>query len=266
MLRSVLLKMLHDLWRATLIWTGLSALLAAFYLSLYPSIGAVEEMRQLLDAMPPELRAMFAPAGADLGTPAGYLNVELFSFVLPLLVAAITLTIGGGATAGEEERGTLELLLANPIRRWRIVLEKALRMGMLSAVYCLGIWIALAITAALMSIDISLDRIAAALASVWLLGLVLGGVAMLVGALTGKRALSLGVGLGIAVAGFFVNALGPLADVLEPWQPLSPHYHYLGYDPLTHGLDLQHALILGIVAVILVGLAAALFERRDLRA
>jgi ABC-2 type transport system permease protein len=266
MLRSVFFKMLHDLWRATLVWTLLSGLLAGFYLSLYPSIGSVEEMRGLLESMPPELRAMFAPEGADLSTPAGYLNIELFTFVLPLLVAAITLTIGGGATAGEEERGTLELLLANPIPRWRVVAEKAIGMAVLSAVFCAGIWTSLAVTARVSSIDIALDRIGAALVSVWLLGLVLGSVALLVGALTGKRVLGIGLGLGIAVAGFFVNALAPLADVLEPWQPLSPHFHYLGYDPLTNGLDAGHALVLAATALILVVVAAVVFERRDLRA
>ena len=126
MLRSVALKMLHDQWRILAVWSVLAAILAAFYLSLYPSIGSVDEMRRLLDAMPPELRAMFSIEGADLGTPAGYLNMELFTFMLPLIVAAVTVTAGSGATAGEEERGTLELLLANPIGRWRIVVEKAL--------------------------------------------------------------------------------------------------------------------------------------------
>ena len=65
MLGGVWLKMLHDQWRMLAVWTVLTGLLAGFYLSLYPSIGAVEEMRSLLEAMPPELRAMFSAEGAD---------------------------------------------------------------------------------------------------------------------------------------------------------------------------------------------------------
>ena len=112
----------------------------------------------------------------------------------------------------------------------------------------------------------SLGRVAAALVSVWLLGAVIGAVALLVGALTGNRTLAIGTGLTVAVVGFFVNALAPLTDVLEPWQPLSPHYHYLGYDPLTRGLDFGHAAVLAVTAVVLTLLAALAFERRDLRA
>lgn len=266
MLRSVALKMLHDQWRPLAVWTVLAGLLAGFYLSLYPSIGAVEEMEQLLAAMPPELRAMFSPESANLSTAAGYLNIELFSFILPLIVMAVTLTGAGGATAGEEERGTLELLLANPVRRSRIVVEKAIGTAVLSALVCAGIGLALAVTARAIGIDLALDRVAGALVSAWLLGQALGGVALLVGALTGSRVMSIGIGLVVAVAGFFVNALAPISDVLEPWRPLSLHYHYLGYDPLTNGLDPEHATVLAVVAVVLVVAAGFAFERRDLRA
>jgi ABC-2 type transport system permease protein len=266
MLRNVALKMLHDQWRMIAIWTVLTGLLAGFYLSLYPSIGSVDEMRQLLDAMPPELRAMFSSENADISTPAGYLNIELFTFMLPFIVMAVTLTAGAGATAGEEEHGTLELLLANPIPRWRIVAEKALGSAILAAILCAGVWVALALSAQLMAIEIALDNVAGALVSVWLLGCAIGGVALLMGALTGSRVAAIGVAVGVAVAGFFVNALAPLADGLKPLRPFSPHYHYMGYDPLTNGLDAGHALVLAATSVVLVVAAAIAFERRDLRA
>ena len=265
MLRSIFAKVLHDQWRVLLAWTALSGLLAGFYLSLYPSIGAVDETRQMLESMPPALRAMFVAEGTDISTPAGYLNVELFTFVVPLLVLAITLTSAGGATAGEEERGTLELLLANPVPRWRIVLEKFAGTLVLAAILCAGIWIALAATAWLASIDIALDRVAAALASAWLLATAMGAVALALGALTGSRMLAIGIGLAVVVAGVFVNALAPLADVLAAWRPLSPHFHYIGYDPLANGLDPAHASVLAGTTVVLVVVAMVAFERRDLR-
>jgi len=105
MLPSVFGKVVHDQWRATLAWAVASAALAAFYLALYPSLGGVAELRAMLEAMPPELRAIFLTEGLDLGTPAGYLNMELFSFVLPLVVAGYGVAVGSAAIAGEEERG-----------------------------------------------------------------------------------------------------------------------------------------------------------------
>jgi ABC-2 type transport system permease protein len=216
--------------------------------------------------MPPELRALFAAESADISTPAGYLNIELFTFVLPLIVLAVTLAGGGGATAGEEERGTLELLLANPVRRWRIVLEKALGTGLFAAIVCAGVWVGLAATARLGDIDIALDHVAGTLASVWLLACSFGGLALLIGALTGSRGGAIGIALAVAVVAFFVNALAPLSDVLEPWRPISPYFHYIGYDPLSNGLDPGHAGLLALVTVGFVLAAAFAFERRDLHA
>jgi ABC-2 type transport system permease protein len=261
---SVVAKVVHDQWRPVLIWTVLSGILAAFYLALYPSIGAVEEMQKLLESMPPALRAMFAAEGVDIGTPAGYLNIELFAFMLPLLVFAVALTAGGGATAGEEERGTLELLLANPLPRWRVVVEKFLALAIAVTVFAVGIWLALAITSSVADIDLDLARVAAALTSTALLGLAVGSLAVALGALTGSRVLSMGLALVVAVAGFFINALGPLVEALDAWRGVSLVYHYIGYDPLANGLDATHAAVLlaSSLAFLLVALVA--FERRDL--
>ena len=266
MLRSVFAKVVHDQWRVLLAWSALSGGLAAFYLSLYPSIGAIDEMRRLLESMPEALRALFAAEGVDISTPAGYLNIELFAFMIPLLVLAMTLTAGGGATAGEEERGTLELLLANPVPRWRVVVEKFAGMAFLGAGVAAGIWIGLALTAGALSIDLALDKVFATLVSAWLLGLAVGSLAMLLGALTGSRLVSIGVALAVAVLGFLVNALSPLVDLLEPWRAVSLQYHYIGYDPLANGLDPGHAAVLAAASLVLLALAVLAFERRDLHA
>ena len=263
---SIVAKVLHDQWRALAVWTVLSGILAGFYLSLYPSIGAVEQMQQLLDSMPPAIRAIFAAEGVDIGTPAGYLNVELFTFMLPLLVMAVALPVAAGATAGEEERGTLELLLANPVPRWRIAVEKFIAMTVEIAVVVAGIWIALALTARAGGIDLAIDRVGAALASVGLLGLVIGAIAMAIGAFTGSRMLSIGIALAAAVGGFFVNVLSPLVEGLKAFRFLSPHFHYIGYDPLANGLDAGHAVILLLATGVMLGIAVLAFERRDLRA
>jgi ABC-2 type transport system permease protein len=263
---SIVGKVLHDQWRVLAVWTVVSGVFAAFYLSLYPSIGAVEQMRQLLDSMPPALRAMFAAEGVDIGTPAGYLNVELFTFMVPLLVLAVSLPAAGGATAGEEERGTLELLLANPIPRWRVAVEKFIAIVVETAIVVAGIWIALALTARVAGIDLALDRVAAALASAAILGLVIGALAMAIGAVSGSRMLSIGIALAVAVGGFFINALAPLVEGLKAWRVISPHYHYIGYDPLANGLDAGHAVIRLVATGVVLGFAVLAFERRDLRA
>ena len=73
--------------------------------------------------MPATLRSLFAATGADMSTPVGYIQIELMSFMGPLLVILYAVLAGSAAVAGEEDRHTLDLLLANPVSRagscWR---------------------------------------------------------------------------------------------------------------------------------------------------
>jgi len=219
----------------------------------------------MLEAMPPELRAIFLTEGLDLGTPAGYLNMELFSFVLPLVVAGYGVAVGSAAIAGEEERGTLDLLLANPIPRWRVVVEKSAALAVGMAIVVGAIWIGLAVTAALMEIDLDLGRVGSGLASGGLLGIAIGMLALLLGALTGRRTLSLALGMAALVVAWVINAMSPLVEALEPWRPVSPVYHYVGYDPLTNGFDATHAAALVAMALVSLAVAVVAFERREIR-
>ena len=80
---------------------------------------------KLVDEYPEALKAFIGfGGGIDYATGAGYLGIELFSFMVPLLLLVAAIGAGARAIAGEEERGTMDLLLSNPIGRSRVVLEK----------------------------------------------------------------------------------------------------------------------------------------------
>ena len=264
MLRSVFGKVAHDQWRMVIGWAAFSAIWPFMYVALYPSIGALGEMQKMLEQMPPAIREFFASASLNLASPEGFLNMELFTFVAPLLILAYTVVVAGGATAGEEERGTMDLLLANPVARWRIVVEKSLVFVLGTMVVGLGMWIGAAVGAVVVNVDLDMWLVGQAIASAVLLGYAMGGIALAIGALTGRRWLAAGVALMLVIAGFFLNGLGAIVDWLEPWRPVSPFYHYIANDPLTNGIDPAHALVL-IGWAVLGGIVAIIaFERRDL--
>ena len=158
----------------------------------------------------------------------------------------------------------MDLLLANPVPRRRVVLQKSLAFLLGTIVIGIGMWLGAAAGALAVDVDLDLGLVAQALVSVLLLGLAFGGLALALGALTGRRWLAAGVSLMVAIASFFVNGLGALVDWLEPWRPLSPFYMYIANDPLTNGIDPVHALVLIGWAVAGVIVAVVAFERRDL--
>jgi ABC-2 type transport system permease protein len=56
----------------------------------------------------------------DLGDVENYLNSQVF-LLAPLALAFFLILAAGGAIAGAEERGTIDVLLGPPIPRWQLV-------------------------------------------------------------------------------------------------------------------------------------------------
>lgn len=263
---SVALKTLRD-YRRSLVWWSLGIVgFVALYAAIYPTVQDLPDIDELLDSYPEALRAFIgATDGLDFSSPEGYLQTEAFSFLLPLLLLVFGIGAGAGAIAGEEERGTIELLLGAPVRRRRIVVEKALALGAATAGLGLVLWLSLWLGALAAGMEISALDLAAGSVSVVLLGLAFTMLALLVGAATGSRALALALPAALALAAYVLDSMAAIVEELEAVQPLSPFYLYRAGEPLRNGLDPVHALALLGLAVVFALLAAPAFERRDAR-
>jgi ABC-2 type transport system permease protein len=265
MLRNVALKSLWDIHRSFLWWSLGLVGFVALIVSVYPTVHSNPSLNKLAEDYPEALQAFIAFGGAvDYASAAGYLGIELFSLMVPLLLLVASIGTGAGAIAGEEERGTLELLLANPVSRTKVVLEKAAALVCEIAGLGVVLWLALWIGALAADMDISAGHLAAATLSAVLLALAYGSVAILLGAATGRHAVAVGLTAAAAVAAYLVNGLAPLVSALEVPQKLSPFYHYAAGDPLRHGLSLGHLAVLAAIAVAATALAPWFFGRRDL--
>ena len=125
-------------------------------------------------------------------------------------------------------------------------------------------WLAIAVGAPLVDLEIGAGELAAGFVMTTLLGLFFGAVTLLVGAATGKRTVALGVGVGLALAAFLLNALAPMADWLEPWQDASPFQWALGNEPLLNGIDWPMAALLLGLSIALVVITDFVYHRHDI--
>lgn len=264
MLRSVLLKSLRDVQRSFAWWALGLAGLVALMVAVYPTVRDNPELNRLVEEYPEALKAFIAFGGAvDYTSGAGYLGSELFSFMVPLLFIVCAVGNGAGTIAGEEERGTLDLLLSHPVTRRRLAVDKIGAMVLELAGLGTVLWAALWVGATIVGMDVSAAHLAAATASAALLALAFGAIAFMVGAATGHRALAVGLATAGAVAAYLVNGLAALVEALTTPQKASPFYHYAIGDPLRQGLALDHSLVLVAIAVVATVVGVLAFERRD---
>lgn len=265
MLRNVVLKGLRDVRRGFAWWSLGLVSLAALMVSVYPAVHDNPSLNKLVQDYPQALKGFIGFGGSvDYLTAAGYLGSEVFALMAPLLLLVSAIGGGAGAIAGEEERGTLDLLLAQPLTRRRVVLEKLVSLVVELTGLALVLWLALVVGAAAAGMDISAWKLGAAVLLLLLLALLFGALALLAGAATGHRARAIGIVTAVAVAAYLVNSLAPLAGPLKPLRPLSPFYHYSVGDPLRDGLAPWHALVLLAAAAVCAALAPFALERRDL--
>ena len=266
MLRSVFLKTLRDQRRSMIWWCLGLALLTGMLVAIYPSIRGIEDLQSVIEAYPEELMALLGAGDlADITSPAGYLNVELFGFMVPFLFVIFAVVHGSFAVAGEERAGTLELLLSTPIPRGRLILEKFASLVTLTGALAAVLWVVLAVGSLAVGMDISMLLLAEMTVSVALLGLTFGTVAFAIGSAIGGRGLSVGVAAAATGTAYLLSALSKIASAMEPAQWISPFYYYNGNNPLVNGLNLAHTGVL--VALVLLSTAVAYwgFQRRDLR-
>ena len=263
MLRNVFLKSLQEQRRSLLWWIlGVGALNIVTML-FYPSFADRPELNELFQDLGPLVEA-FVGQIEDFTSPEGFVDSQLFAFMIPLLFVAFGIFGGSGAIPAEEERGTLDLLLSNPLDRWRILTEKFGALLAAVVLLALGTWVGLVVGALMVSMEISFGRLAEATVSSALLGAAFGTFALALGSATGKRGSAAGITAAVGVAAFLIDSLAPLADRLEPLTRISPFHYYNSAMPLFNGLDPLHVFVLVALTAALFAISLVTFERRDL--
>lgn len=221
-------------------------------------------IRQLVDALPPALRAL--AGSADIASPTGYAGSGYLHPVALAIQGAIAISMAA-APAREAEDGTAELVLSRPIPPPLWLGAHALAMATGLAVVVAG-GFAGGLAAALSVEDLSTVRpapLAGALAMGFLLFLAVGGVALLVASLVRTGGRAIGWAAAFLLISYALDYLAQVWSIAEPLGPLSV-FHYL--DPAailgSGAVGLGDAAVLAGLALVTTTAALVLMRHRDL--
>ena len=221
------------------------------------------ELMDMTADFPEALLAAFG--GGDMSTPEGWYQLETFGLMAPIAVMIVTIAVGARALAGEEERRTMGLLLANPIKRSKVVIEKAWAMVVCAITVGFATFAGVVAGSLLSRLGMDIGNIAATCLLVTLLGLVFGALALALSAAMGRGKVAVFGSIGTATVFYLAASLLPLSKSVAGYAKWSPYYYYLSSDPLLTGMDWGHGAILAGLTLGLVVLSVVLFQRRDLR-
>ncbi|MGW1344455.1 ABC transporter permease subunit [Kribbella sp. NPDC002412] len=261
MFRNVFLKSLYDARRGLTGWSIAIGTLVLLVCALWPSVRDMPDLTELYRSFPEELRKFFDVEAMTTGT--GFLNAALFTLMLPGLFLVYGIDRGARAIAGEEERGTLEMLLVTPVSGARIVVDKALALAVSIAVLGIALFAATILGSLVFGLGISVPDAASGALAMTLLSTEYGVLSLAVGALTGRRAVAIAAASVAAAAAYVVYAAGLILPRFESWQPYSPIHQAFDGGPLGAGLQPGYLWLLTGSAV-LVAIALPTLDGRDI--
>jgi ABC-2 type transport system permease protein len=182
------------------------------------------------------------------------------------VIGALAITGAVATTAGEEEDRILGLVLAYPIRRSRLVAAKSVAIAVVVVMIALATWVGMVSGVALGGGGITLGHMAAFALHLAFFGFAIGGLAMALGAGTGRRALSNGVAAAVGITSWLIYGFAPLVGGIAWLKYLSLFYYYAHHDPLTQGVGVVDILVLAGFSMVTTIVAMVAIGRRDLRA
>jgi ABC-2 type transport system permease protein len=246
---------------ATLVTVGF-VLISALFVGLYPSVEESGiDYERFLESSPEALQAAVGSGGVD--TVEGFLAIEFYQFVWLLLFGVYVAYSGGALVASDVEHGRMDVLLATPVHRSRILVEKYL--SLLVPVLLPNLVLPLAVYGAVAAVGESLslvDLYAVHLLSVpYLLCCASIGTALSV--LVDRAAVAQRGGLVAVFALFLVEAISTSAD-LDALGAVSPTRYYDPSEVLVEGTyDVAGAAVLLCGALVLLTASVLYFEGRD---
>jgi ABC-2 type transport system permease protein len=255
---TIISHQLRSRWRSLTIWGVALGALGALYAALYPSMSKLleEYVQQAPESMQRWLGDIQGPI-----SPEQWMGMEFLNLLVPVALPFLVMLIGARTIAGNEERKTLDLLLANPLPRLRVVLGAVGTMAISLAGVLVVTWLLTYIASAIAQVDLPPGHLAMSLVALWPMCLLFGTFALLLSALVRRASVAVAVPAAVLIAMYVIQTLSQVSKTIEPARVVSLFYH-LG-KPIEGDFPWTAVLAMLAAVCILAGGAVEAFSRRD---
>lgn len=239
--------------------TGLSLFTLA-YSAMFNTFA--KQIDDLVQGFPEGVSSVFGDI-AQASTPEGWLSIELFSLIAPLVLSILAISFGAAALGKDEDSGVLELTLASPISRTKVWWQKVAAVFVQNILVAGAMFSFIVIAKHWLNFDVDLRLSALASLATSTLALFFGSVALFWQSFSGSRAKALGVAGGVFAVSYFGLVFSRLIDSLEFLQNFTPFYYLDTNDILLDQINIAHSLVLLPIMFALLILGQILFKRRN---
>jgi ABC-2 type transport system permease protein len=255
--------MIHEIksrWITILGWGFGLILFGAIYISIFD--GMFEQMTVFKDL------SIYKIAGMQLGSVEGYIASVVLAYIA-VLVGIYCIVTSTSTLAGEEDNGTLELIVAMPLSRWQILTAKAVALSVvvLFIIIIAAIGNAVLLEVIKFSTPINVTPFGLFVALISSLPLAVGFImiGLFLGAILPNRRTAVVVMTVYFIASYLGKNLVGMVKSLEPIKYFSLfNYYNTTRTIFSDGTQLSDILTLLGIATVFYVLALICFSRRNI--
>jgi ABC-2 type transport system permease protein len=233
--------------------------IATFYPTLKPSMAMYDDMLKN-----PAFQALIGEQVASMGTFAGFMSMEVFSY-MGLVLGAYIIFMAASFAAGEIEQKSSELLLSLPVRREAIILSRYAALLPIIAVIVAAELVAIYAGGRYIGEDAGIRWFSYSMLFMGFFLVAVGAMSLFISSLMSDGRKAALISLGILLAMFLVENIGSMVTSIDWARNLSLfHYAKMSSIVIGHEVVWTNAGILIAVAVVFLALAVLVFRQRDI--
>ena len=267
----VLLRMTLRLSRWAIVgWISFLVLYSFLIIWIYPVLAENEGMALYVQSMPEEVLAtigltpeivdeLFAEGGFSF---EGWLATEYLAW-WPIMVGIYAFMFCSGIVAREAERGTMELLLSQPVSRSRIVSSKLLGFLVIIAMIIAGSLIGIILSLPLVDVGLDLWRVFLVLAQAGMLVGVIATYSTLVSSLVMDPRKAMTISGGLMAFSYILNLLAPALSGMDWILRFSLFSYFKPFEIMLQGnFSLQTVAVYLILIIVFFVTSLIVIERQ----
>lgn len=263
---TIFLRQLKDRRMLLLIYVVAIVVFLWMYIGFFPSFkDQTANLEELLKSFPESLSKAMNFDIKSFTTIEGFISTEQFSFVWPIMLIFMVVGFAGSAFSGEIEKGTIEILLSQPISRIKLFFGRYLAgLVMLITFVFFSIFSAIPLCK-IYDLSISTDRLVSMSILGFMFGLAIYSISMFLSAIFSDKGKVFFISGGLLVLMYVINIIASIKDSLSDLKYASFFYYFNPSKALIHNqIDHWSYLIFIGLALVLTIVGAIWFSKRDI--
>ncbi len=263
---AIIVRYLKDKKISIIAYSAAEIIFVTMYTALFPALQKqAEQLQQLLSTYPKELYSVFQIQDLNFSTLERFLGLEQYSFMWPILAIILSISLAGGALAGEIHKGTMANILAKPVSRMQLYFAryiaglKAFFIFVIISIFCV------IPIAAIFRVDFVAKAYLVLAVLCALFGMTVYSIAYMFSAMFSDKSKVYMVTAGIIFLMYVLNVIASLRESLQNVQYASLFYYFNFNVALNdHYIRWLAVLVFLGITIVCTGIGALIFKKRDI--